>query len=87
MIHFRQKFILVLTILCVCATSWGQEGFPYPGVDDSRSDHVFISNANIHISFDKKIENGFIIIKNGRIDAIGTDLEKPETASEYDAKV
>ena len=86
MIHFRQKFILVFTILCVCATSWGQEGFPYPGVDDSRSDHVFISNANIHISFDKKIENGFIIIKNGRIAAIGTDLQKPEAASEFDAQ-
>lgn len=86
MIHLLKTYILVFMVLCIGGTSWGQEGFPYPGVDDTRPDHIYISNANIHISFDKKIENASMIIKNGRIADIGTDLSKPDTAIEYDAQ-
>jgi imidazolonepropionase-like amidohydrolase len=84
--HLLKTYTLLFMVLCVSVTARGQDGFPYPGVDDTRPNHIFISNANIHISFDKKIENASIIIKNGRIDAIGTGLNKPETARAFDAQ-
>lgn len=86
MIHLLKTYIPVFLALCISLPSWSQGGFPYPGVDDTRPEHIYISNANIHISFDKKIENASIIIKNGRIAAIGTGLSIPETAVEYDAQ-
>ena len=85
MISIRQSMVMLITLLFFVVSMSGQGGFPYPGIDDTRLNHFIISNANIHISFEKKIENGSIIVKNGRIVAVGQDLEKPDSALEIDA--
>lgn len=81
----RQLFILVFLLIGISHEMLAQEGFPYPGVDDTRSDFVFITNATIHVSADEVLNNASMIIRNGKIEAVGAGLNKPDAASTYDA--
>lgn len=47
---------------------------------------IFIKNANIHTMKDHIINNGSIIIDNGKIMAIGEDLEIPKNSTIIDAQ-
>tara|TARA_R110000764_G_scaffold14891_11_gene42534 strand:+ start:7311 stop:8720 length:1410 start_codon:yes stop_codon:yes gene_type:complete len=53
---------------------------PYP------NGAVFITNATIIDGTGGLIENGSLLIRNGKVSAIGTDLELPEEATTIDAE-
>ena len=67
-------FITLLAPLCSIA----QETFPVNGAPDHREHYYFLEGATIHVNPDETIENGSMIIRDGKIIAIGRDLEQPE---------
>ena len=61
-----------------------QETFPTNGVNDYREGLYVFTNATIHKSHKEKVENGTMIIKNGKIVAIGTRIPVPNGAISID---
>jgi len=57
-----------------------QETFPQNGVFDQRDDHYAFTNATIQVSPDKKIEKGTLLIKKGKIVAVGNTVSIPKDA-------
>ncbi len=70
------RFFLLLFF--VSYTSLSQVGFPINGVEDNRDNHYAFINAKIFVDYKTVIENGTLIIKNGRIISVGKDIETPK---------
>ena len=64
------KYIIVL-ILGVIFTGYAQENFPVNDVRDLRSERYLFKNATIYIDYQTKIDNGQMMVENGRVKAIG----------------
>jgi imidazolonepropionase-like amidohydrolase len=78
---FYTKFLGVLLLSSVlCQFLAAQQTFPQNGVFDQRDDHYAFTNANIQVSPDKKIEKGTLLIKKGKIVAVGSSVIIPKDA-------
>ena len=65
------------SLIFVSYTSLSQEGFPINGVEDNRDNHYAFINAKIFVDYKTVIENGTLIIKNGRIISVGKEADIP----------
>jgi imidazolonepropionase-like amidohydrolase len=75
------KIILTsIALILSFITAYGQETFPQNGVFDKRTDHYAFINAVIQVSPEKRIENGTLIIKNGKVVSVGEKLAAPKDA-------
>lgn len=73
-----KKRIFVLLCFWVFAnTSYGQETFPQNGVYDHREGLYAFTNATIHISHEKTIEKGSLLIRDGKIEGVGANITVP----------
>ncbi|MFD2247131.1 amidohydrolase family protein [Pontibacter ruber] len=79
-------------IIAACL-AWGaagrvmaQETFPRNGVYDERSGLVALTNATIHPDYKTTINNGTLLIRNGKVEAVGTNVKVPAGAVVVDAK-
>ena len=70
-------FLLLLTLISSFHL-YSQEGFPTNGVEDVRDNHYAFINAKIHLDYKTTIENGILIIKNGLIDGVGSNIKIPD---------
>ena len=78
-----------ITLCCLCLTpqlSNGQTTFPVNGVGEPKSGSYVFINAIIMQDPSKKIENGIMHIRNGRIVAIGKNIAIPADAIKIDCK-
>lgn len=57
-----------------------QQTFPQNGVFDQRDDHYAFTNATIQVSPDKKINKGTLLIKKGKVVAVGENVSIPKDA-------
>ena len=79
--------ITTIFFLCFWAlSSVAQITFPKNGVFDEQEGHYAFTNATIYISADKKVEKGTLLIKKGKIVAVGTDVTIPKDAVRVDLK-
>ena len=76
-------FFLLLTFL-YSFYSYSQEGFPTNGVEDIRDNHYAFINAKIHLDYKTTIENGILIVKNGLIDGVGSNINIPDGIRVFD---
>ena len=76
-------FLLLLTLLC-SFYSYSQEGFPINGVEDIRDNHYAFINAKIHLDYKTSIDNGTLIIKNGLVEDVGTNIDIPNGVRVFD---
>ena len=78
----------ILLLCCLFLSSYinAQKTFPQNGVFDEREDHYAFTNATIQVSPEKKIENGILIIKKGKVVAVGQDINIPKDAVTIDLK-
>ncbi len=60
--------------------------FPENGVADQRDGHYAFTNATIVVSADKRIENATLIIKKGKISAVGAGISIPKDAVNIDLR-
>lgn len=76
--QMKGKFLLLSLLLGLAATSQSQETFPVNGVhDDRHTVHAFI-NAEIYISPEQKLDSASLVVKDGRITAVGKGIQLPK---------
>jgi imidazolonepropionase-like amidohydrolase len=75
----KSNYILVLLILCVCFRLQAQSPKAKYGT-------FALTNANIETITKGVINNGTVIIKDGKIEAVGTNVQIPQGAEVIDCK-
>ncbi|MFK7807186.1 MAG: amidohydrolase family protein [Saprospiraceae bacterium] len=78
------SLLFLLTVLL--QTISAQITFPRNGVYDDREGHYAFTNATIHKSAGEKMEKATLIIKEGRIEAVGASVNVPASAIVIDLK-
>lgn len=83
-----RKILTIAACLALGAagSAMAQETFPRNGVYDERSGLVALTNATIHTDYKTKIENATLLIRNGKVEAVGTKVQVPAGAVVVDAK-
>ena len=75
------KKTILLTCLVFAINLFAQENIPKnDGVKTISSNYTVITNAKIHVSPTQVIENGTIVIKDGRIVSVGSNVTIPKNA-------
>lgn len=74
------RFFYLLILLIFVSSLQAQPTFPYNGVADDRSGCYAFTNATIYTSYNQKIENATLVIRKGRIEAVGTRIPIPKDA-------
>jgi len=75
-----KRILTGLVFLCTGIVAIAQESFPINGVRDIRSGLYAFTNATIIQNENTKIEKGVLIIKMGKIVAVGANLTVPAEA-------
>ncbi|MGV3540514.1 MAG: amidohydrolase family protein, partial [Rufibacter sp.] len=80
---------IVLSVLAVAALSLqgrAQETYPRNGVYDERTGLRAFTNATIYVDYQTKLENATLVIKDGKVAAVGTKVSIPAGAQVTDLK-
>ncbi|MBA9076250.1 amidohydrolase family protein [Rufibacter quisquiliarum] len=80
---------IVLSVLAVAALSLqgrAQETYPRNGVYDERTGLRAFTNATIYVDYQTKLENATLVIKDGKVAAVGTKVSIPRGAMVTDLK-
>ena len=75
-------FICIINLITVSA----QETFSVNGTHNKIHNYYAFTNAVIHIDYQTKIENGTLVIKDGKIVAVGEKVDIPANSVVYDLK-
>ena len=78
-------FVLTLAFLLPHASSFAQKTFPRNGVADNREEAYAFTNATIFKSWNEKLENATLVIRKGKVEAIGVGIAVPKDAVVVDA--
>lgn len=74
----KKLTLLLLVLTGVTGLLWAQETFPVNDVQDIRSKAYAFTNATIFTSSDTKVEGATLLIKDGKIRGVGTNLSIPQ---------
>ena len=77
-------FFIILICFLSLENLFAQETFPINGVEDNRENYYAFFNANIVVDYNKTVENGTLIIKNGKIISVGKDINIPNGVRKFD---
>ena len=75
-----KRIFLSLLLLVTGAAAFAQESFPVNGVRDVRSGSYAFTNATIIQNASTKMEKATLVIKQGKIVAVGVGIEIPKDA-------
>lgn len=81
-----KNFSLFILIFFCSQLIIAQETFNVNGTHNKIHNYYAFTNAVIHIDYETKIENGTLLIKNGKIIAVGEKIELPASAVVYNLK-
>ena len=71
--------LILLACMCFGLTLHSQEYFPKnDGVSNEKNSYTAFTGATIHASPNEIIENGTLLIRNGRVVAVGTNISLPD---------
>src|SRR5688572_29067484 len=79
-------FLLVFAVSFISVELRAQVTFPENGVADPRHGHYAFTNATIVKDANTTLTNATLVIKDGRITAVGSGLKTPAGAVEIDCK-
>lgn len=85
MSKYRLHQLTLLTVLLTAAVLTrvpAQTTFPYNGVYDQREGHYAFTGATVHVSPEQTIENGTLVIRNGKIVSVTANGNVPSGAVE-----
>ena len=77
---------VVLITLVVLQNGLAQKTFPQNGVYDERDGIFAFTNATIFKSWNEKLEGATLLIRDGRVEAIGKDIAIPKDAVVFDLR-
>nr|WP_299341652.1 amidohydrolase family protein [Allomuricauda sp.] len=76
-----KKLLLAYTLFWVCATVLAQDYFPKnDGVKTKNNNYMALTNAKIFITPNNIIENGTLLIKNGKVVQVGSNVNIPKNS-------
>jgi imidazolonepropionase-like amidohydrolase len=75
-----RRIILSFLLLVIGASAFAQETFPINGIRDVRTGVYAFTNATIVQNEKTTIEKGTLVVKQGKIVAVGTTVEIPKEA-------
>ncbi|MEZ4803686.1 MAG: amidohydrolase family protein [Gelidibacter sp.] len=79
-----KHYLSILTCLC-SLTLFAQDYFPKnDGVKTKNTNYTAFTNANIHVTPTQVIENGTLLIKDGKVVATGNSVTIPKNATVVD---
>jgi len=81
-----RKILPLLLSLCFFISASAQETFPVNGVKDSRNGSYAFTNATIYKTHNQKVDNATLVIKKGKIVAVGSGASIPNDAVVIDVK-
>jgi imidazolonepropionase-like amidohydrolase len=84
--NFFSKLVFVLILLPTSLVVQEQVTFPENGVADPRHGHYAFTNATIVKDATTTLTNATLVIKDGKISAVGAGLKVPAGAVEIDCK-
>ena len=79
-----RKLIYLLLLSLPLNIMAQQDNAPVVGVSDKRVEVYGLKNARVVVDYQTTLENTDILISNGRIEAIGTNLVFPKGTIIYD---
>ncbi|MCK6618658.1 MAG: amidohydrolase family protein [Cyclobacteriaceae bacterium] len=82
----RQILLTSTLILLVAGHLVAQETFPRNDVKDPRAGLFAFTNATIVVDPQTTIQNATLLVKNGRVEQVGTNLTVPKGYTTYDVK-
>lgn len=83
----KSKFLFgILSLLCVSTSTWAQTTFPVNGVADQRDIVYAFTNATIVKDPQTTLTNASLIIRDGKIVAVGNNISIPKDAVIVDCK-
>jgi len=82
----KQRAIIILGFILSTLSGFSQETFPVNGVHDRRPNHYAFTNANIVVDHETTIQKGTMVINNGVIQEVGTEVTIPGGARVIDMK-
>ena len=81
----RITIAALVLLLFICSTPLhAQKTFPTNGVLDHKAGHYAFTNATIFKAYDQKLEKATLIIKAGKVEACGTNIRIPKSATVID---
>ena len=78
------RFISLFILLLVAEVFHAQVTFPVNGNRNPNNNSIVFKNATITKSPDEVINNGTLIIKNGRVESVGVNIPIPSSSVVYD---
>ena len=79
------KKVLWLLMLACSLPSFGQDYFPNnSGVATKNSNYTLFTNATIYVTAEKVISSGDLLIKEGKVMAVGKNVKAPKNATKVD---
>ena len=82
-----KKYILFLAAAICSLVSNAQEStFPVNGAANKIHNYYAFINAKIFVNADETIDNGTLLIKEGKIESVGKTVTIPKDAVVYDLK-
>ena len=78
--------MLSALVFSFASQSFSQETFPRNGVADHREGLYAFTNATIYKSWNEKLDNATLVIRKGRVEAVGQGIAVPPGAVVIDAK-
>ncbi len=81
---FKMKlFLLKIFIVFVSIPMIGQDYIPENGPKNKNNNYILLKHATIHVSYDETIEKGDLLIKDGKIINVGSNLITPKNSVIY----
>jgi imidazolonepropionase-like amidohydrolase len=80
------RLVAIVALLSITADLTGQITFPENGIADPRHGHYAFTNATIVKDTGTILQNATLVIKDGRITAVGAGIKVPVGAVEVDCK-
>jgi len=81
-----KRFLMACSFMLLAQSSMAQATFPQNGVADPRHGHYAFTNATIVKDANTTLTNATLVIKDGKIVAVGTGVKVPSGAVEVDCK-
>ncbi|MGB8191489.1 MAG: amidohydrolase family protein [Chitinophagaceae bacterium] len=86
LLYPRGKLLLLWVFLLTASVTSAQSTYPVNGVADERFGHYAFTNATIVKDAATTLTNATLVIKEGKIVAVGTNIKVPQGAVEVDCK-
>ncbi len=80
----KKPLLLFLLLLMAAFSAQAQPHFPYNGVQDQRPDGWLLKNATIVVSPGLQLDKADMLIREGKIEAVGKGLSLPKGYRELD---